>query len=389
MLRSIASVCLLSLTVLSGAQPTNKDPGQGVPRVVGGSPAPVSKFSFVGRLEAKDRVYNGVRCTAILVSPTVALTTGHCLLTSGNSWYNPSLVTLTFGGSNTYTAQNTTINEKYNSKTLYHNIGIVTLSTPVPSSIATPVKLYTGSVGAGSQVVLAGYETTSADGASQSSQIVQTLLNLGTSSFCSRMNTYYDSPSQICADTGSGKGPCSGDAGSPLLTELSSGTLALVGIESTGTKPSGTVGSACGKPGTVDYYESTAYWASFISKYGKLSLSDFTVGGSTNSRPDSAGSSDRSPTKTASGSQGRATDDSDASSGDGGILARLSASATNNRSAKPTQATEDSNGSTSLPPVTVTAPGQLGNFGTHSVPSMATSQLLLMPALALLYMYMA
>ncbi|KAJ1964768.1 hypothetical protein GGI12_001211 [Dipsacomyces acuminosporus] len=113
-LHSIASACLLRLAALSGAQPTNKNPAQGVPRVVGGSSEPASKFPFVGRLVAKDLVYEGTYCSAILVSPTVALTTAECLLTTANTWYKANLATLMFGGSSTYTASQMPISDAYN-----------------------------------------------------------------------------------------------------------------------------------------------------------------------------------------------------------------------------------------------------------------------------------
>ncbi|KAI8322375.1 trypsin-like serine protease [Martensiomyces pterosporus] len=275
--------------VLAAAHPDDSSsaPLGIVPRIVGGSPASSSAFSFVGKVTAKNPGYDANECTGSLITPWVVLTTAKCFVTSANTWDVNEEVTVAFGSSlqNVYTARRLLISTLYNHNTEYHNIGLIYLNTAVPSAVATPVRVITSPPSAGTNALALGYGLTANSKDASAGQLMQVQLGLQSQSFCAKMNSYFDSSSQLCTDGSSGKDTCLGDGGGPLLAPLGSGELGLLGFASMRTAPQGASQLSCGQRGTVSYYERAGYWIDWMQKEGNLTFSDLSVGGSSPNSP--------------------------------------------------------------------------------------------------------
>ncbi|KAI8322395.1 trypsin-like serine protease, partial [Martensiomyces pterosporus] len=246
------------------------------PRIIGGSPASNSAFSFTGKMLARDPKYAGTTCTGTLITPSIVITTADCLITSGNTWYNSNLVTVSFGSTlqDVYTARQLMISDQYNSNTKHYNFGLIFLAQSVPSSVATPARVYMGQPAANTPVIAAGYGMTANTNGTYPSQLITVGLTLSSQSFCASKNSYFDSNSQICTDGGSGKDTCPGDAGGPLLVPVDSSTYALLGVTSVSTIPKGSSNPYCGLPGSVGYYERIGFWVQWMVKNANLTSSD-------------------------------------------------------------------------------------------------------------------
>ncbi|KAI9471482.1 trypsin-like cysteine/serine peptidase domain-containing protein [Coemansia mojavensis] len=186
------------------------------------------KYSFVANIESIDPMYMGKNCTGALISDHLVLTTANCLMSGGHTWFNPQLMSVMFG-KDKYKAHQALISDKYTQGSFAHNIGLIVLSSSVPSSVAQPVKIYLGNLNAPMDAFVAGYGITSDKMKYPDSAQIASMSILDKQKCL--MYPQFDSTTEFCA---SGKSNlCMGDEGAPLLVSNPKAHLvALAGIAS-------------------------------------------------------------------------------------------------------------------------------------------------------------
>ncbi|KAI8320048.1 trypsin-like serine protease [Martensiomyces pterosporus] len=297
--RIVSVYALGAVAALAAPRPDDSSSSR-VPHIVGGTPASTSIFNFVGRVLARDPTYKGKTCTATLIAPSVVIATAECLTTDGLTPFNKNLVTVSFGSAlqNVYTASQVLVPDKFNHVTYQYNLGLIVLSNTVPSSVATPAKIYTGKLADNTPVLVAGYGLTASNLTAVAKQLMQVDLTLGSQSFCASNNSRFDASAQVCTDGGSGKDTCDGDAGGPLVTANSSGGYALIGINSLSMAPKNSPDLYCGLPGSVEYYERVDYWVDWINKSGNTTFSGSYFSDPSSNSPSTNSSSQADGTST-------------------------------------------------------------------------------------------
>ncbi|PIA14527.1 trypsin-like serine protease [Coemansia reversa NRRL 1564] len=249
------------------------------PRIVGGQTALQKKFSFVANVVSVDSVYTGKNCTGALISQQLVMTTANCLMTSGLTWFNPDLMSVSFGESNhnVYKVHQALISDDYHSNTFSHNVGLIILASPVPESVAIPVKILSEKFTIRTPVFAIGYGMSGSNLNTypNNAQIVQ--LSIISDEKCSAYKSF-DSTTQLCATGKADSGLCIGDEGAPLVvSNKAKTTVALVGIASYSTELAGTKETVCGKSERVSYFEISRSWTGWISKAANVSYDDIIV----------------------------------------------------------------------------------------------------------------
>ncbi|KAJ2024716.1 Epidermal growth factor-binding protein type B [Coemansia sp. S610] len=239
---------------------------------IAGGKTGVNSFSFAASITSLDPDYAGKKCSGILISDTTVLTTANCLTTNGQTLFNPHQISVALGGT-TFKAKNTVIASKFTPFRYSHNIGIISLESSVPQSIATPVKLYPGPLNADTPVF--------AVVPSQVTKVGQlphfTRLKMLDRSECSAYG-HYDSTTQLCVE--GNKDICSGDEGAALVVSTPAGSYAVIGMASYSaavSKESESKLPACGNANSKSYFEMTRVWAQWIAQNAQLDYAAITV----------------------------------------------------------------------------------------------------------------
>ncbi|KAJ2077407.1 hypothetical protein H4R24_005152 [Coemansia sp. RSA 988] len=267
-----AVLCLL----IEGAPSSNV---ARMPRIAGGQTASQDKFSFVANVVSLDSVYTGKNCTGALIGERLVMTTANCLMSSGLTWFNSDLMSVSFGDSsqNIYKVRQALISDGYHSETFTHNVGLIVLASPVPESVATPVKIYSKKFTTNTPVFAIGYGVTGRElnPYPNSPQVVP--LSIMSEKECSVYKSF-DPATQLCVFGGAESSLCIGDEGAPLVVSSEAKhAVALVGMASYSTEAAGTKATACGGQGRVSYFEISKPWAGWISKAAHVTYNDIIV----------------------------------------------------------------------------------------------------------------
>ncbi|KAJ1957866.1 hypothetical protein GGI12_004897, partial [Dipsacomyces acuminosporus] len=139
------------------------------PRIVGGKDDSSKRFGFIGQLSTQIHGRH-TPCIATLISPSVAITLGACIKERSSDPEMPK-ATVTFASPLTKTASqklqyNVSRIEIQQSKdfpVIFINVALLYLDSPVPSTVATPVKIYAGNYSTQDTLTFAGYRKSDKD----------------------------------------------------------------------------------------------------------------------------------------------------------------------------------------------------------------------------------
>ncbi|KAJ2759337.1 hypothetical protein H4S06_002280 [Coemansia sp. BCRC 34490] len=263
------------------AGPSNANAPSAVARIVGGSALSPSaaNYPFVANIVSTDPIFPGKKCTGTLVADRVVVTTANCLITGGSTWYSPELMSVAVGGSaseNVYKVRQAFITDGYKRSTFRHNIGLVVLASPVPESVASPVRIYPGPFDIAADAVVAGYGLTATGSLAYPDAVQSVPVAILPVAECSFFADY-DNATQICAYGGRGKDVCGGDEGAPLLVASATGGVAMLGVASYTTGPPGSTGLVCGNGDRLVYFEMGGSWAKWISRVAGVPYTDIAA----------------------------------------------------------------------------------------------------------------
>ncbi|KAJ1885902.1 hypothetical protein LPJ81_006807, partial [Coemansia sp. IMI 209127] len=294
-------------------------------RIAGGEVAPTGDFQFVAYVEGYRNDLDGSICTGSLIAPNVVLTAAHCTISPMGFSYTASQMKVSFSHtpdaldvlSNGYNVTKVEPNSEFDQNTLRNDVALLILASDIPSSVASPVKLYAGEVGAGTQLTAAGYGLTIPDDDySVATQLMEVSLTAATQAFCASRDDDYDPTLYLCTDDNTGRRVCPGDSGGPLSVASGDG-YALVGItdfisiSSSDTDANRTALELCSEENSGSFFTRAYAYVDWIAKTANLDASDFTTtvaSAVASDSNDSSASSD--PLDNASGGDASGGDDS-------------------------------------------------------------------------------
>ncbi|KAJ2777758.1 hypothetical protein GGI15_004405 [Coemansia interrupta] len=96
--------------------------------------------SYVATIVSLDALHAGKKCMGALVTNTTVLTTADCLISSAHTRYASWLTTVSFNASQ-YRVRRTLLAPGFTPPSLRHNMGLLMLASPVPGSIAKPIRI--------------------------------------------------------------------------------------------------------------------------------------------------------------------------------------------------------------------------------------------------------
>ncbi|KAJ2620529.1 hypothetical protein GGI26_004936 [Coemansia sp. RSA 1358] len=268
-----------------------------------------ASYGFIANVISVDHVHSGKKCTGALITDRIVVTTANCLLTAGHTWFRPELMSVLLGGStdNAYKVRQALIADGYTRDTLKHNVGLLVLASPVPESVATPIKIYTGTFNTTIGSYVAGYGLTAENPNANPEYAQAAPLSILDNDHC-RSYPHFDSATQLCAYGGLDNAVCRGDEGAPLLVLSESGSPAILAITSYTAGPTGINGLGCKDRNRFVYFEMGGSWAKWISTTADVPYEHITVdtlsGGTSDSNSgshsDAGGVTDTHPGITAS-----------------------------------------------------------------------------------------
>ncbi|OMH79782.1 Tryptase [Zancudomyces culisetae] len=152
----------------------------------------------------------------------------------------------------------------------------MSLEKPVPSSVATPIKIYLFRVYNKLLVTVAGWGVTKAGSVTPSNTLLKTVVNIFSSSNCTKYNPNWTTNygARLCQESYNGNDSCQGDSGGPQVT-LYGGEQVLVGVKSKGRNKNPKFTNKCGK-NNIAYYTRVGYFLNFISNETGVSPRNLT-----------------------------------------------------------------------------------------------------------------
>ncbi len=191
----------------------------------------------------KRGVYTDPFCTGTLIGEDWVLTAAHCVTTSRGGTMGASSIAIYQGddpsadlASNVYYVSGVTKHASYDDSTMYNDIAVIELSTPITSVDPVPylpssLKLGSSDVGDDVNFVGFGYDESGGYGVKQ--QVSLPIDGFGCSvSGCPDAGAVKKQFSYE-QDSAGGTGPCSGDSGGPAII-MRSGDPYVAGITSYG-----------------------------------------------------------------------------------------------------------------------------------------------------------
>ncbi|KAJ1801740.1 hypothetical protein LPJ59_000031 [Coemansia sp. RSA 2399] len=269
-------------------------------KIAGGTIAGVSDFPFIAFVHGQVSDTEGSSCTGSLIGPNVVLTAGHCVYTEAGAMYLTTQMSIAFTHTrptslsdfNGPAVKEIIVNPDFNRATLSNDIALIILESNVPSSLATPAKIYTGSVNTSTSLIAAGFGITNpTDSSSVPTDLMEVNLVSGTTAYCQSIWSSFNPAKLICTNGAGGKDTCSGDSGGPLATPINnSGGLAIAGITSFAPVTSNNPDGLCAVAGSTGYYVHVNYYIDWIANAANLDAS--SIGVSSTSGSSSSLSSD-------------------------------------------------------------------------------------------------
>lgn len=222
-------------------------------RIVGGHAAAGATWPWLARIRI-DTAKADYYCSGTVVSPTVVLTAGHCVVDAvAHTLWPRSDYTVMTGSTSTAGGQTSavsqvdlytsylTIGDANGDALPDHDLALLQLSAPTSApaiTLASPAAdaaLYQN--GTSAQIAGWGETTGGSDTLPSTLQVADTVVQ--SQSFCGaqsngRFGVGYDSSSEICAmdSPTNTAGACNGDSGGPLVAAEPGGTLVEIGITS-------------------------------------------------------------------------------------------------------------------------------------------------------------
>ena len=234
------------------------------PRIVNGTPLDQSSAPFI-KLLATQIPEGFAVCTGTFINPTQILTAAHCVVHNGQI-AAPSNINLQINPGQFITASSVVVHPEYsgtfvpsadfaNLAYMVGDLAIVTSSQPYTGPI--PV-LWTGIPAVGQSVVIAGYgQTSDYDQASPT-------LNVGTTVIDGISGA--DRSIYWVFNGGAESSTCHGDSGGPLLVSLTTGEVALIGVNSSIAGVATSSGSPSCGPGSSANDVLVALYLDWISQ---------------------------------------------------------------------------------------------------------------------------
>ncbi|OMJ20376.1 Urokinase-type plasminogen activator, partial [Smittium culicis] len=244
-----------------------------LPMIVNGVRTGTDLYPFISQL-----YYSGdnggsyyFSCTASLISEQYVVSAAHCIFDDNGIMKPANRLSFFIGSANLATGSDIssfyTVTNVYTTgfeKDISKDIAIFKLNKKVPSSVATPVKVYPYKVTTELPVEVAGFGSSYSSGP-LSNVLQRAIISVAGDSRCSINNSGWTNNSGplVCSISPSGNDSCNGDSGGPLVAKLN-GKRTLVGIVSWGRNMDPNSNQNCGE-NTVAYYARAAYFVKWIA----------------------------------------------------------------------------------------------------------------------------
>ncbi|OMH80186.1 Tryptase-2 [Zancudomyces culisetae] len=242
-----------------------------VTNIINGVQSDSDEFRFAAQIFVKLNNTFEYKCTGSLVTENYILSAGHCAVRN-KIQLSPDSYRIVLGsrslgdpnsGTDYYNVVKINSGDYVTSKA--HDIALFRLEKPVPSSVATPIKIYPFRVYNKLLVTVAGWGVTKAGSATPSNVLLKTVVNISSSSNCTKYNPNWTTNygALLCQESYNGNDSCQGDSGGPLVT-VYGGKQVLVGVTSKGRNKNPKFTNKCGK-NNIAYYTRVGYFLNFIS----------------------------------------------------------------------------------------------------------------------------
>ncbi|OMH78885.1 Tryptase [Zancudomyces culisetae] len=242
-----------------------------VTNIINGVQTDSNEFGFAAQIFLKSGNSYRFVCTGSLITENYIISAGHCAIIN-NTKMSPDSYRIVVGsrslgdpnsGTDYYNVVK--INPGDYATNSAHDVALFKLEKSVPSSVATPIKVYPFRVYNKLPVTVAGWGVTTAGTSTPSNVLLKTVVNISSSTNCTDYNDDWTTNygALLCQESYNGNDSCQGDSGGPLVT-LYGGEQVLVGVTSTGGNKDANASNDCGT-NTIAYYSRAAYFLKFIS----------------------------------------------------------------------------------------------------------------------------
>ncbi|OMJ23688.1 Urokinase-type plasminogen activator [Smittium culicis] len=244
-----------------------------LPMIVNGVTTGTDIYPFISQL-----YYSGDKgssysfsCTASLIADQYVVSAAHCIFNDDGTMKPANTTSFFIGSANVATGSDIssfyTVTNIYTTgfeKDISNDIAIFKLNKKVPSSVATPVKVYPYKITTKLPVEVAGFGSSYSFGP-LSKVLQRAIISVASDTRCSSNNSGWanNSGPLVCSISSSGNDSCNGDSGGPMVAKLN-GKRTLVGIVSWGKNMDPKSDQSCGE-NTVAYYARAAYFVKWIA----------------------------------------------------------------------------------------------------------------------------